>query len=451
MNIAPAVAVTPIGVVAQAATPPAINPALAPRPGLPAQPPGATEQRSQCARPTLTGLLPHAAPGAQAALDLSQAWQFSRGQGQRVAVIDTGVSRHPRLPALIPGGDYVSGSDGTVDCDGHGTLVAGIIAAQPGPDDGFAGVAPDAAIVSIRQLSLEYADKDYSHRDGPGKMSPGGVGTVQTLALAILHAADMGATVINISEVSCAAAGTEIGDGVLGAAVKYAYDHNIVVVTAAGNVENDGACKTQNGSGWAGVQTIASPAWFSPYVLAVGAVDHDGSPAQFSLAGPWVQVAAPGVDLYSLDSTPGRTGLVNAIPGQEGRPAPIDGTSFSSAFVAGVAALVRARFPGLSAQQVMDRIVRTAHAAGGGHDDRIGYGIVDPVAALTAQLPDAQAASDLGVALPRPAQPPTIDPRPRAIALGGAVICLLALAVGTAVTGPFRGKARRKMTEDVDY
>nr|WP_308166623.1 type VII secretion-associated serine protease mycosin [Nocardia albiluteola] len=451
MNMAPAVADSPIFRTRQAVAPPAVDPVLAPRPGLPAHPPEATEQRAQCARPTLTGRLPDAAPAAQAALDLPQAWQFSRGGGQRVAVIDTGVSRHPRLPRLIPGGDYVSDGDGTTDCDGHGTLVAGIIAAQPSAADGFAGVAPDSTILAIRQLSLEYENKDYSNHDAAGAMSPGGVGTVRTLASAIVHAVDLGATVINISEVSCAAAGTELGDGSLGAAVKYAYDRNVVVVTAAGNVESAGACKTQNGSGWTGVQTVASPAWFGPYVLTVGSVDADGSPSEFSLAGPWVSVSAPGVDLYSLDSAPGGTGLVNAIPGQEGRPAPVDGTSFSSAFVAGVAALVRARFPALSAREVMDRIVRTAHTPGGGHDDRIGYGIVDPVAALTAQLPGVSAVSDIGVRLPPTPRPSAVDPRPRPIALAGASICLFVVAVGTAVTGPFRRRARRRMTEGVDY
>lgn len=451
VNSVPALAITPVSPVRQAAAPPGVNPALAPAPGLAPGPVQPTQQRSQCARPTLTGPPPHAAPAAQSALDLPAAWRFSRGAGQRVAVIDTGVSRHPRLPELIPGGDYVSTTDGTVDCDGHGTLVAGIIAARPVSGDGFVGVAPDAAIIAIRQLSLEYENKDYGHDDQPGSMSPGGVGTVVTLARAIVHAVDMGATVINISEVSCATAGTDLGDGALGAAAKYAYDHNVVVVTAAGNVESDGACKTQNGSGWAGVQTVVSPAWFSPYVLVVGSVGSDGSASPFSLAGPWVSVAAPGTDLYSLDSAPGGGGLVDAIPSSDGPPAPIDGTSFSSAFVAGVAALVRARFPALSAQAVMDRIIRTAHAPGGGHDDRIGYGVVDPVAALTAQLPDRPAVSDIGVPLPRSPHPPTVDPRPRAIALAGAVVCLLVLAAGTAATGPFRRDARRRMTEGVDY
>lgn len=65
-------------------------------------------------------------------LNLNEAWQFGRGDGVKVAVIDTGVTPHPRLPRLIPGGDYVmAGGDGLSDCDAHGTLVASMIAAVP--------------------------------------------------------------------------------------------------------------------------------------------------------------------------------------------------------------------------------------------------------------------------------------------------------------------------------
>ncbi|MFP3468411.1 S8 family serine peptidase, partial [Leifsonia sp. SIMBA_070] len=75
-------------------------------------------------------------------------------------VIDTGVTRHPRLPRVQAGGDYVSRTDGTDDCDGHGTLVAGIIAAQPSPTDAFAGVAPESSIIAIRQSSGAFEAKE---------------------------------------------------------------------------------------------------------------------------------------------------------------------------------------------------------------------------------------------------------------------------------------------------
>ncbi|EUA88632.1 subtilase family protein [Mycobacterium ulcerans str. Harvey] len=64
-------------------------------------------------------------------LNINEAWQFGRGAGVKVAVIDTGVTPHPRFPHLIPGGDYVMGGDGLQDCDAHGTIVASMIGAAP--------------------------------------------------------------------------------------------------------------------------------------------------------------------------------------------------------------------------------------------------------------------------------------------------------------------------------
>ena len=82
--------------------------------------------------------------------------EHSRGDGQTVAVIDTGVQPGPRLPDVQPGGDFVESTDGLTDCDGHGTLVAGLIAGKPGAD-GFSGVAPNARILSIRQNSAAFS------------------------------------------------------------------------------------------------------------------------------------------------------------------------------------------------------------------------------------------------------------------------------------------------------
>ncbi|MGW6423864.1 type VII secretion-associated serine protease mycosin [Nocardia sp. NPDC055053] len=400
-----------------------------------------TEQRELCAEPVLRGNAPTEPPIAQQVLDLPAAWQFSRGAGQKVAVIDTGVNRHPRLAALQAGGDYVSDTDGTVDCDGHGTLVAGIIAAQPSPDDAFTGVAPDAEILSIRQLSLAYEPKD---RKGaakpPGELRSDGYGSVLTLAAAVVRAVDMGATVINISEVACTSAGSDTADSSLGAAVKYAYDRNVVVVAAAGNVETGGACQTQNeGSGWSSVSTIPTPAWFTPYVLSVASVDANGAPSALSLRGPWVGAAAIGRNIVSLDSKPGGTGLVDGVQTAQGVQ-PVDGTSFAAPYVAGLAALVRAKFPELGAQQVIDRITRTAHAPGRGRDDSIGAGLIDPLAALTAPLPaePVSAGADRGHAIAAPVPPAEPDPRPRQVAIIGSLTLLTVLGVGAALGFPFR-------------
>jgi membrane-anchored mycosin MYCP len=442
---------------AWAVPPPAVPPG--PPPTGPVAPADPTERKSACG---LGGVFPQTdfrvQPSAEALLNFRDAWQFSRGAGQKVAVIDTGVNRHPRLLALQGGGDYVSTSDGLEDCDAHGTVVAGIVAAAPSPDDAFAGVAPEATILSIRQNSGVYAVRGFgAPQDDPNAVSPG-YGNIHTLALAIARAVDLGATVINLSETACVPVGTRLDDAELGMAVRYAYERNVVVVAAAGNISEQGWCRNQNPvrdpnlplqRAWESVQTIASPAWFSQYVLTVGALNSSGEPAEFSLAGPWVAVAAPGEQLVSLD--PNGPGLINAWQDQRGLVA-INGTSFAAPFVAGVVALIRSRFPALSAGQVIDLVKRTAHDGGRGPDAAAGYGIVDPIAALTYQLP-AQGA------LPNPDAGRVIDPPPhphpdhrlrgRVLAVVGACAALSAVAlVVFARTLTAATRSQRDITDD---
>ena len=126
-----------------------------------------------------------------ATLNLPAAWQFSRGEGQLVAIIDTGVRPGPRLPNVDPGGDFVESTDGLTDCDGHGTLVAGIVAGQPG-DDGFSGVAPAARVLSIRVTSAKFSPRT----SGEDPMLARASLDIAALGRAIVHAADLGARVI---------------------------------------------------------------------------------------------------------------------------------------------------------------------------------------------------------------------------------------------------------------
>ena len=125
-----------------AVTPPPVDDSRLTAAGPPA-PSRPTAQHDDCAVASASDSIPPAAtsnPGQLAGVDLSTVWALTRGAGQTVAVIDTGVARHRRLPHLVPGGDYVSTRDGASDCDGHGTIVAGIIGAAPD-----AGDTPDAA------------------------------------------------------------------------------------------------------------------------------------------------------------------------------------------------------------------------------------------------------------------------------------------------------------------
>ncbi|OWY81984.1 type VII secretion-associated serine protease mycosin [Rhodococcus sp. BUPNP1] len=427
------------------AAPPVPDPAQLPAGATPA-PPEATEMRVLCAE------LPDAPDGpqiprAQRILDFASVWPITRGSGQVVAVIDTGVHPHPRLPAPRPGGDYVSTGDGTEDCDAHGTLVAGLIAARPTPGSGFAGGAPDVGIIAIRQSSGHFSDRSRSDDDAARNAS--GYGDVRTLAAAVRQAVDLGATVVNISEVACRTVAEGLVDGPLGAAVQYATDvHDAVVVAAAGNTDT---CREGNprsvdpadpgADPWDSVVTLASPAWYDEYVLTVGAVEDDGTPAEYSLPGPWVDVAAPGSGLVSLN--PGTDGLADLIPGPQGGR-PVSGTSFAAPLVAATVALVRSRHPQLSAREVMARIENTAHSPAEGWNPRVGHGVVDPLAAVTAPLPAERAQPVPAVAVAEPTPPPVPDHRPRTIALISAATVIAATALVLVLTAPARRLARSR-------
>ena len=262
-------------------------------------------------------------------------------------------------------------------------MVAGIIGAAESSTggSGFSGVAPDATIIAIRQSSLKFA---------PAGQSAPGFGDVDTLAMAVRTAADMGATVINVSSIACVDDVAALDDRALGAALRYAVDvKNVVVVAAAGNVGGLAQCPEQNPAAdpshpgrpdWDSVNVVVSPAWYDDYVLTVGSVDPRGAPSRFTLAGPWVDVAAPGEDVISLDAD--GEGLIDTLPFL-GDPMPIMGTSYAAPVVSGIAALVRARSPYLTARQVMQRIKDTAHRPPAGWDPFVGHGVVDARAAVS--------------------------------------------------------------------
>ncbi|WP_231384354.1 MULTISPECIES: type VII secretion-associated serine protease mycosin [unclassified Mycobacterium] len=408
------IAVTAAAPPASAVTPPPVDRTLVPAPA-PATPERPTVQREVCAVGTLG---PGAAPTQLAGLDLAAAWALTRGAGQRVAVIDTGVAPHRRLPGLIGGGDYVSTGDGTRDCDGHGTLVAGIIAAAADPvTDGFSGVAPLATVIGIRASSTRFAALGDA----------AGIGDVDILAKAVRTAADLGASVINISTVACRPARTGLDDRALGAALAYAVEiKNSVVVAAAGNT--DQGCGAQE-------PMIVTPAWYDNYVLTVGSVNSRGVASAFTLPGPWVDVAAPGEAVLSL-STVGDA-LADTLD-----DSPLSGTSFAAPVVSGLAALIRSRFPQWTPHQVMDRIRATAHHPPGGRDDLVGAGVVDVLAALTFDVATSAEPPRPAPPLSRPA--PDLEPAAEAAPAGlrtaivgtaALLALLLAALTGRALSG----------------
>lgn len=429
---------------AHAISPPPIDNSRLPEPAPP-RPPRPTVQRSMCAVPSMTADANQAnASGQLSGLDLAAVWKLTRGSGQRVAVIDTGVSPHSRLPDTAAGGDYVYTGDGTQDCDGHGTAVAGIIAAAPNPRhrDRFSGVAPAVNLISIRQSSTKFgAAADPSHS---------GFGDVDTMAAAVRTAADLGASVINISSVACIRVGSTLDDRALGAALAYAVDvKNAVVVVAAGNT-GAGQCPGQRPEAtWDTVTVTVSPAWYDDYVLTVASVNAHGEPSSFTLAGPWVDVAAPGEAVISLSSS--GDGLMNTLGGPEGS-ARLSGTSYAAPVVSGLAALIRSRFPKLTARQVMQRIEATAHHPPGGWDPLVGAGVVDFLAAISTDPPVRPSLSPPHTPVPvaPPPPPPPADHGGRDAALLGAAICggvLTLVLIGAALTARVRRGAGIRATQ----
>ncbi|WP_204290129.1 type VII secretion-associated serine protease mycosin [Micromonospora gifhornensis] len=271
-------------------------------------------------------------------LRTAKAHTISQGAGVMVAVPDTGIDPHPDLADnLLPGIDITSenSENGQRDKDGHGTTVAGLIAAHgQATSKGALGIAPKAKILPIR------VNLDNRHVD------------VDDLASGINYAVGRGVQVISISM----ATGPSIK---LQQAIESAIRANIVVVAGSGNHPQEA--------------TVAFPAAY-PGVIAVGGINRSGGIAPISVTGPEVDVVAPAEEIYST-STGGNYSRSN-------------GTSDATAIVAGAAALVRARYPYLPADEVAHRLTATAIDKGPpGRDDQYGYGVIDLVAALTADVP----------------------------------------------------------------
>ncbi|MFG3253601.1 type VII secretion-associated serine protease mycosin [Streptomyces sp. NPDC048172] len=286
---------------------------------------------------------------------LNELWQGTgHGRGIRVAVIDTGVDIKnkqltdavdarmgknflPAKPKKDKFGEKTSRgrANGTTDRVGHGTKVAGIIAARPASGTGFVGLAPRATVIPVQQNDEN------------------GSGTAESLARSIDYAVDAKADVINISQDTAQALRPE---SALKQAVERALEEDVVVVASAGNDGLGGNVKKTYPASYQGV-------------LAVASSDRNNERAPFSQSGEFVDVAAPGVD------------MISTVPG--GGHCADNGTSFSAPYVAGVAALLRAKHPDWKQHQVVAQIEQTAERSIAGHDRLVGWGVVDPVRALT--------------------------------------------------------------------
>ena len=309
-----------------------------------------------------------------------QIWPLSRGAGVTVAVVDSGVdAAHPDLAGQVIAGTSLlgDGGDGRSDTssDSHGTAIAGLIAGTGRSDHGkgIIGLAPAATIMPIR-------------------VTAGAQVTAPILAQGITWAAEHGAKVINVSMT------TSDPDPLLRQAVAYALRQDAVVIAAAGNNGTSG-------------NAVMYPAGF-PGVVSVSGSDQNGRFWATSESGPDVTVAAPAQGIDSIND--------------QGQYVQADGTSYATAYVSATAALIRARYPHLTAAQVIRRIISTTQPHATKPSPELGYGEINPMTALTAPLDSMSTANPL-LTLPTTSKPATTIPALLAIAVGG----LLVLATGT--------------------
>ena len=292
------------------------------------------------------------------------AWDTVRGSAAvTVAMIDTGIdASHPDLAgAIVPGTTFVSSpSSGctpgtTFDDNGHGTHVAGIVGANGNNGQGVAGVAFGVRILPVKALDCQ------------------GTGLLSDVASGITWAADQGARVINIS------LGSEADSLTLHDAIRYAVAHNALVVAAAGNCGDP--ARTYPNTSCPSLNVPEFPGAY-PEVLAVAATDVNDGHAAFSNTGAYVGISAPGVTI--LSTVPTYSTTLSRSSGLTTYAA-FRGTSQASPLVAGVAALVLSREPGLSVAQLTDRLKTTADDLGAvGTDPVFGAGRVNALRAVTA-------------------------------------------------------------------
>jgi subtilisin family serine protease len=290
-----------------------------------------------------------------------EAWKTTRGAGQKIAIIDTGIARGPvEFSGAVAGGTDVSGVGaadgrtpvGAVDAN-HGSWVASLAAARgTGDQTGMIGVAPDAQLLSISVGFGSVTSKPFTEQ----------------IVDAIHWAVDQGATVINMSLTT----NTLDWDQSWDQAFQYAFDHDVVIVVAAGN----------RGSG---TSRVGAPATI-PGVLAVGGVDPSGAASNdASTQGITIGLSAPSERLLGVSA--------------DGTLVQWNGTSGAAPIVSGIAALVRAAHPDLDADNVLNRLIRTAKPAAGaapGQDKLYGYGLVDAAAAVSASGVPSVSANPLG-------------------------------------------------------
>ena len=336
-------------------------------------------------------------------LDAPAAWTVTKGAGVTVAVIDSGVN--PNVSDLA--GSVTTGPNYTgvrtppsnAHWGVHGTWMASLIAGHGhgGGSSGILGVAPEAKVLSIRVIT-DPGDPGYRHYQHEPTSS-----VQRSLAAAIRYAVRHRVGVINMS------VGYGNASRPVRSALQDAYNHNVVVLASAGNSGRPAASQAP----------YSFPADY-PGVISVAAVDQAGAAARFSSDNLSVQLAAPGVDVPAQ--------------GRDGAYWLVSGTSPACALTAGVAALIKAAHPRLSASLIaMALTTTTRNRPPGGYDPDVGFGTVDAAAALAKarQLSEQPHAAGLAAAVHFGGGKAAV-PAPPAFKRGpGALIGFTVLALGS--------------------
>ena len=293
-------------------------------------------------------------------IEADKAWSITTGKnvttgaGIGIAVIDTGIDySSPELTIdTAHAWNFINNTNNAKDDNGHGTHVSGIAAAKKDNGVGIAGVCPDCKLLPIKVLDST----------GSGTVSA----IINGINYVAKHAVKWGIKVINMS---LGIPGASLSSTLMSAfanAINYATSQGVTIVAAAGNSNQD-------------VNTLY-PASLSN-VISVGATDVNNTRASFSNWGSALDLTAPGVDILSLHAAGTSFGAGSIVDPNYVRAS---GTSMASPFVAGTVALLKARYPALTLNDIYQRLAQSATDLGtAGFDSSYGYGLIDAYRALT--------------------------------------------------------------------
>lgn len=355
------------------------------------------------------------APPALARLGATQSWPLSTGKGVVVAVVDSGVSAnnvHFPRGSVLPGRSFVGGA-ATTDENGHGTALAGIIAARDiGEKSGVIGVAKDSQILPVKITGGEGGDEEQQRS--------------ANLAKGIAYAVSARADVINLS------LSTTSNRPDVRAAIASAVKAGIVVVASGGNREQ--SAETKDG--------LRFPAGYTG-VIGVAATGPNDVVSENSIHGPQVDLAAPGDNVITTFRSWGDCVFSEAQ----------QSSSYATAYVSGAAALLRQAFPKATSADITYRLEATASRGSRTvRDDVSGWGVVQPYEAMTAVLDNSVAGPVAPGGAPRVTPPPKVstidltparDPR----APDRAAVQWLLLGVAATVLGLAMARMLRRPTQ----